>query len=73
MMGMMRKMTGIIRIKKKRIGKGLYQCWGIFLLKKTSYPNFDNVKWIRRVFFNEGLNFILPILNFFDFSCNTFF
>jgi len=49
-MGMMRKMTGITRIKKKRIGKGLYQCWGIFLLKKTSDPNFDNVKLIWRVF-----------------------
>jgi hypothetical protein len=53
------KMMGITRIKKKRIGKSLYQCWGIFLLKKTSDPNFDNVKLIWRCF-NEGLNFILP-------------
>jgi len=44
-MGMMRKMTGITRI-----GKGLYQCWGIFHLKKTSGPNFDNVKLIWRIF-----------------------
>jgi hypothetical protein len=50
-MGMMRKMTGITSIKKKRIGKGLYQCWRIFLLKKISDPNFDNVKLIRRIFF----------------------
>jgi hypothetical protein len=48
-MGMMKKMTSITRIKKRRIGKGLYQCWGILLLKKTSGSNFDNVKLIWRV------------------------
>jgi hypothetical protein len=72
-MGMMRKMTGITRIKKKIIGKGLNQCWGFFFLKKSSRSNFDNVKLIWRLFFNEGLNFFLPSFKFFDFSSNTFF